>query len=172
MSGALQDSAVSAAVAAAAAALGSSQLDSPHPMEEPVPCRVRVQLDPPTALRVVAALSERDISPSTMLYMRDIFKGTGMAHAVLTICSALDKTRLENIGCRIRLILKLAPDFDDGAAFELGLTLNALEPTDEELLTPERGTSEGDGSDGGASTAGSPDGGRGAFVLRRAPNSI
>ena len=62
-----------------------------------VPCAVRVALHPIEALRVVSTLVHMQTDPrAASFYLTELFRGTEMARAVLTLCARLDAARFEN----------------------------------------------------------------------------
>ena len=135
---------------------------------QPILVPVRVDLDPATALRCVAALQEGRSSE----HLRMLFDGTRWASAILTLCASLDKARFQNRDQKVRLQLRLAED--EGTDFDVRLTFPAVparandgHTTPPAKITP---TGQGPGSSGGSSASGSASSSGG--FMPRAPATI
>lgn len=123
-------------------------------MRSAVPCAVKVKLDVATALRAVAALHEG----APVEHLNAIFQGTAQHDAILTLCSALDKVRLEHHEQHVRLIMRLAVA-DEGGGYEDDLDVRVvfapLGDAAHEPRTPSQSPSSSAGSSisGAASTS-------------------
>ena len=124
------------------------------PVDTPmiIPCAVRVALHPIEALRVVSTLQQMQSDPSASSHLQEVFRGTEMARAVLTICARLDAARLENPTSRTRLMLCLADD--EGADLDLKINFAPIGLKPRSLhTTPPRDTGDDDDQDADHATS-------------------